>query len=267
MGRELRRVPVDFDWPLNKVWVGFVNPHHRPCPRVAEGDCHGGATSAALWLDGVARMIAMLGDHVDEAPHAEALRARRVLWPHPYLVASAFSPTVRYPSDLEPHDLGAYRREHPPWSRVLPFTEELGQLVDGLGGAERRGLLGREAYPIVKVIKGAAGIDPRGSWGTCEVCRGSGLDPAVEAAYDAWEVEPPPVGDGWQLWTTTNEGAPISDVYPTREAFVEYLVREGYSRVAAERFCDVGWTSTGMITPDGDVLMDVEMLGDEGTSP
>ncbi len=26
MGREIRRVPIDFDWPLEKVWPGFVNP-------------------------------------------------------------------------------------------------------------------------------------------------------------------------------------------------------------------------------------------------
>lgn len=26
MGREVRRVPVDFDWPLLQVWPGFVMP-------------------------------------------------------------------------------------------------------------------------------------------------------------------------------------------------------------------------------------------------
>src|SRR3990172_2402065 len=29
MGREIRRVPMDFDWPLNKVWQGFINPHWK----------------------------------------------------------------------------------------------------------------------------------------------------------------------------------------------------------------------------------------------
>jgi hypothetical protein len=28
MGRELRRVPLDFDWPINKTWEGFLNPHY-----------------------------------------------------------------------------------------------------------------------------------------------------------------------------------------------------------------------------------------------
>lgn len=25
MGRTLKRVALDFDWPLNQVWKGFVN--------------------------------------------------------------------------------------------------------------------------------------------------------------------------------------------------------------------------------------------------
>lgn len=24
MGRELKRVPLDFDWPLNKIWYGYL---------------------------------------------------------------------------------------------------------------------------------------------------------------------------------------------------------------------------------------------------
>ena len=31
MGREVRRVPLDFDWPLNKTWHGYLNPHHVVC--------------------------------------------------------------------------------------------------------------------------------------------------------------------------------------------------------------------------------------------
>jgi hypothetical protein len=39
MGRELRRVPLDFRWPLGKVWGGYVNPYSSQaaqCP-----DCRG----------------------------------------------------------------------------------------------------------------------------------------------------------------------------------------------------------------------------------
>ena len=33
MGRELKRVPLDFSWKLNKVWDGYLNNHHgEQCP-------------------------------------------------------------------------------------------------------------------------------------------------------------------------------------------------------------------------------------------
>lgn len=36
MGREIKRVPLSFDWPANKVWKGFINPHYdghcKECP-------------------------------------------------------------------------------------------------------------------------------------------------------------------------------------------------------------------------------------------
>jgi hypothetical protein len=27
MGRIVKRVPVQFRWPLNRVWKGYINPH------------------------------------------------------------------------------------------------------------------------------------------------------------------------------------------------------------------------------------------------
>jgi hypothetical protein len=38
MSREIRRVPLDFDWPLNEVWAGYRNPyfkHRKDCPACA----------------------------------------------------------------------------------------------------------------------------------------------------------------------------------------------------------------------------------------
>ncbi len=29
MGREIKRVPVGFDWPLGKTWIGFLNPFRK----------------------------------------------------------------------------------------------------------------------------------------------------------------------------------------------------------------------------------------------
>lgn len=38
MGRTLKRVPLDFDWSLNEIWQGYLNPiSPLPC-EVCEGD-------------------------------------------------------------------------------------------------------------------------------------------------------------------------------------------------------------------------------------
>ena len=29
MGREIKRVALDFQWPLNKIWEGFINPYYK----------------------------------------------------------------------------------------------------------------------------------------------------------------------------------------------------------------------------------------------
>ena len=52
MGRELERVPLDFDWPLNRPWRGYINPFHTAV-RCAACDGSGGSPEAmrlsALW--------------------------------------------------------------------------------------------------------------------------------------------------------------------------------------------------------------------------
>src|SRR5262245_47335998 len=52
MGRELRRVALDFNWPLNKPYDGFINPHYDKTEcRVCEGrgDSPQGKRLSDLW--------------------------------------------------------------------------------------------------------------------------------------------------------------------------------------------------------------------------
>jgi len=37
MGRLLKRVPLDFDYPLGKVWKGYLNPYYIECDQQCEG--------------------------------------------------------------------------------------------------------------------------------------------------------------------------------------------------------------------------------------
>lgn len=37
MGRELKRVPLDFAQPLNEPWDGYLNPHYKECGHCKSG--------------------------------------------------------------------------------------------------------------------------------------------------------------------------------------------------------------------------------------
>ena len=41
MGRELKRVPLDFDYPLNKVWYGYYDKHYHFCHSEYSAGCEG----------------------------------------------------------------------------------------------------------------------------------------------------------------------------------------------------------------------------------
>jgi len=232
MGRELRRVPLDFDWPLNKVWKGYCNPHYRECPKAATNECHGGSTNAGEWMDVICRFLALIGEQAVEEPYADQLRARGRIFPHPYLQNFEQAPRTRMPREVvlrlqaleEPERIKAefyrYLQSHPP--QLLPFTEEMVQFITGLAGKKPDPLGNRLEWHIQKALLKAAGMDPEGKWGVCKVCDGHGIDPAIRETYEAWEPEPPPTGNGYQLWSTTSEGAPISPVFETFDALCEW---------------------------------------------
>lgn len=227
MGRTLRRVPVDFQWPLNKVWKGFINPHFKPCPGENE-TCFGGYTAAGKWLDSVCRFIALLAEQAEMAPRAEQMKARGITYPHPYLENFEQAPHTELPraiyaelSDVqdrtERHNafLKAYKK-HP--SKLLPLTTELQTLIEALSGEKAEGMLGSNiSYALFKRLLEFAKVD-HDTWGICPICKGHAKDPSIYEAYENWKAEDPPTGEGFQLWETTSEGSPISPVFDNLDA-------------------------------------------------
>ena len=250
MGRELRRVPLDFNWPLKEVWDGFINPYRKECPGTPEEPCFDGDTAASRWLYALARFIAIFGNDAAVAPQAAELRKRGRIFPHPYI--TQWSMAERYPFDVRSWDL-------------LPLTSELNELVSGLSGSFDP-ICGHSALDIYKKLVKAAGLDPD-IWGRCPICKGEGIDPAVYDLYSNWEPTDPPEGEGWQLWETVSEGSPISPVFSTEEEFVQYLIRDGISESAARAFCKHGWVPSGAIFEKADgskeLVRGIEILADK----
>lgn len=190
MGREVKRVALDFQWPLKKTWEGFLNPHYKQC-----AECQGsGVTSARQRLDELVRLILL---------SAEDIGRTRGIVPHPY-----FS------------EMGAL---HHTRGRVV--SKDMVQIAEGLSdrklGDSLFGFDSTASWRATKKIIAAAGLEEK--WGYCPACDGDGQDPKTKVASDAWEATPPPAGDGWQMWETTSVGSPISPVCATPEALARWL--------------------------------------------
>lgn len=260
MGREIRRVPIDFSWPLNKTWEGFLNPLHRPCPE-NQKTCFNGQTAAGQWMDTITRFMVTVADDAQDGGNR---KARGGLWPHPYLVEMPTAPTYDIPRNIPREDLARIlaERQRNPDKYVVPPSKEMAELLTALMAkngypAGPFGFMdGSAGWYLQKAIFTAAGVDPE-TWGRCPVCKGEAMDPAAKEAYDAWKATPVPEGPGYQLWETVSEGSPVSPVFPTEETFIQYLVSKGSTRSAAESFAKSGWAPS-MVAVNGKMATGIE---------
>lgn len=229
MGRQLKRVPLDFEWPLTQLWKGYINPFGGPCPEEGK-TCFGGSTAAGKWLEALVRLFVLTAEEAANAPHAAVLASRGRTYPHPYLEEWRNAPRTEIPSEVHkkvwkdhPTDTAMrmravhmYTIQNPP--KLLPLTPELLDLVTGLAGKPLSGMGfdSGAAYHVQQTLLKAAGLDGV-KWGVCQVCEGNADDPSQREAADNWEKEEPPTGEGYQLWETTSEGSPTSPVFDTLE--------------------------------------------------
>jgi len=253
MSREVKRVPVGFDWPLDKVWKGYVRTDEER-ERFTEDDCPD-------CTNGYAPRAAELHD----------------LW----YGNAPFRPEDNGSTPLSPYDRAVYEFakrnvEHDPWyyggsneDAIMREARRLAALwngmwmhhlnqddVDALVAAGR--LMGFthtftretrwqpiEPAPVITPqqvnewsLRGF-GHDSINAWTVirarceregvlygCPTCDGhASLEryPGQRAEAEAWERTEPPTGEGWQLWETVSEGSPQSPVFATAEELARWL--------------------------------------------
>ena len=64
-----------------------------------------------------------------------------------------------------------------------------------------------------------------GVFGLCECCKGEGLvwqSDAIKKLAKEWKPIDPPVGDGFQLWSTITLGTPMTPVLSSLDELCEY---------------------------------------------
>ncbi len=259
MSREIRRMPLDFDWPLGKVWEEYLTPkrlQEDPCP-----DCYRpgpggertsgcGSTAAAEWVHGALYLIGMMAEDVRSQSFAGTADQftrfgddRSKL--HPYL------------ADLQRINVYEHRRP----------SADIIDLVTGITGRDNLSMgTGSDfAYGARKALLVAAGLPE--DWGTCPTCQGHGSVEAFEgqrAAAEAYHEEnhDPPTGEGWQVWETTSDGSPISPVFAEKEHLVIWLTTKytgiGHNgpltREQAQAFVEAGDSIATMVVIGGKLI-------------
>jgi hypothetical protein len=288
MGREIRRVPVDFAWPLNKTWPGFINPLHTA---VKCGACEGSGASpesrrlTALWYGHEPFRPEDRGS-VPFTPDDFAVRARaenNVRHSPEYygtgqwvIGAEARRLCTHYNSQwchhLNQDDVDALVEG----GRLWDFTRDW---IPGTGWTDKIPAYRPTAAEVNEWSINGFGHDSINQWivvraecerlgveSKCTVCGGDGelwSSEGDRAAYETWTPIDPPQGEGWQVWETVSEGSPISPVLPTDEELVWWLVTDGgYSEAGARGFVKVGHAFSLVMDSERGVRSGVEACAD-----
>ena len=214
MGRELKRVPMDFDWPNGIVWKGYINPY-----RATECKACGGT--------GYNTQTRVLADAFYDHDHNGQNR-----WCDK-LVQEEVDALV------EAGRLRKFRSEDRTWETV-PRTAEEVNAANAPGGRSFGEMYhdGVNRWILIETRAKRLGV-----YGQCKVCGGNGYyycsDDYMQKAEE-WECIKPPAGDGYQLWETTSEGSPVSPVFATIEELCEWAAGNattfGSHRATAEQW-------------------------------
>lgn len=256
MSREIRHVPLDFDWPIDTVWQGYLMPDELslpPCPDCAYGDSQyptgfspqAHAISRSFyprwWAKDAAWHDKLDQDEVDMLVAAGRLRELRSRQP------TADNPRTRewvtVPRTAD--EVNAANRTPPP----------------GLGNPLVHDGINQGLLTEFRCTR--SGLPYH-----CATCNGEAhlATPEQLAALEAWEPVGPPVGEGWQLWETVSEGSPQSPVFATADELATWMSDpdRGHNWVpgaVAAQFIAAGWAPTAVSTNDRSLTRGVEYIG------
>lgn len=280
MGRELKRVALDFKWPLHQVWEGFINPHYtaEKCP-----SCGGNGMSKQAtylhnqWYGNIEFSPYSTGSKpfTVESPAIRAF-AERQIKNAPAFYGIGESAIIR-----EAHRLCSLFNNS--WSHHLEQVDvnvlwAKGRLSDfnpQWRENHNEGVEPPSAEAVNAWSINGFGHDSSNAWYCvrakcerlgyvyeCRKCWSDGeLWPSKEAKelYENWEEVEPPAGEGYQMWETVSEGSPVSPVFASKETFVAWLIAEGYSENAAKQFAEVGYAFS-MVIANGQIYENLESL-------
>lgn len=226
MGRELKRVPLDFNWKIGKIWKGFINPHRIHECNLCDGTGH--------------------SKEYDELEKKWYSFENAIYQPNPFKQNGRYN-IMAWSNNLDDDDVKALIEGNRLWDFTrVPINEEQKQIVkEKIENGGNSWLPFNNGYvPSAKEVnewnlKSMVGHDSINCWivikaklkrlglsEDCPHCEGTGTDWQSKEAKDLhenWKDYEPPTGNGFQLWSTTTEGHPMTPVFSSLEDLCKHL--------------------------------------------
>ena len=231
MGRELKKVALDFVWPIGQIWKGFLNPYNsQECK-----SCNGNGLNEETSKIDEEWYSFETSDYVPN-PFRPECRYNKAAWSNnltqddvqALLDGNRLWDFTRRPINKQQREdvkkeLAEGRNSWLPYDNgYTPTAKEVNEW--NLKG------MGHDAINKWLCVKAKA--KKLGVYGECEHCNGEGhifQSEAIETLHGNCEPVEPPTGEGFQLWETTSEGSPSSPVFETLDLLCEYLEAEKVS--------------------------------------
>lgn len=295
MGREVKRVPIDFAHPLKEIWTGYRMPTELRLPDCTACGGRGYSRRALmlfdLWYGDLPFQPEQNGStpltidsppvrmyaerNVNRAPefygrgeYAIRREARRLadLWNSQWSHHLNEDDVAVLVEAGRLHDLTHTWVKGDGWQPKVPAVVPTPEQVNTWAIVTP---FGHDAINASVVVRARCQREQENE--LCAACGGKGDHATDEqrAAYEAWESTEPPTGDGWQLWETVSEGSPISPVFASDEGLARWMT-ENHCTVSgpmrdlesALRFVRAGWAPSMVVSPEAGVVDGVTWVGD-----
>ena len=209
MGREIKRVPLDFKWPIDQLWKGYLNPYTsqecKACDRTGYNDATRKLNEDWYSFENTNYVYLPNGRRYNDNAWQYHLTQIEV----DALVKEGRLMDLTH--NWEP-EIGWSKKE----PAYIPTADEVNNWAINAP-------FGHDS--IYRWICVKARAEHQGVYGTCEFCGGEGeiwQSDEIKKLNELWESFDPPVGEGYKLWSTTTEGHPMTPVFSSAEELAEY---------------------------------------------
>jgi len=240
MSKKLKRVPLDFQWEILKVWQGYINPHTvHECENCAGTGC------SSDYRELEKKWYSFANAKYEQNPFRRNARYNVNAWKNnisqedvdALIQGDRLWDFTRVALNEAQREI--IRKKTESWgNNWLPFNNGYLPTAAEVNKWNLEGV-GHDSINKVIIIK--ARLKKQGLSYKCEHCSGSGVCFENEEAakiYNDWQPYEPPKGEGYQLW---NDEHPLTPVFPTLELLCEHCEIEKTSVFAGNTASRSEW--------------------------